>query len=163
MPYYNTIKFEAQYVQALGPNATEDCFHAVYSCVLTKWFPASIGYIIDHQRIHNGSKPEYIVVRHGALRNPLLIVELKRPSRFNNAGKEEVMAELTNYIESRFDLTEHDTIYGLGGIGLNWMVCKMTKTGPPNPTIVRPWTADITSDASYDSFRQIANLIYNIS
>jgi len=43
--------------------------------------------MIDHQIMDTGGKPEYIVVRRGKRRNPLLIVELKRPERWNDAGK----------------------------------------------------------------------------
>jgi len=163
MSYNHAIKQEAQYVQALGQGATEDCFHATYMGVLTEWFPTSRGYIIDHQGFDEGGQLEYMVVRHAAQKNTVLVVELKQPSKFSDAGKWEVMMDLTEYIEHRFDRTQYNTIYGLGGIGLNWMVCKMTRTGPSIPTVVQTWTADITSDDSYDAFGHIANLVYNIS
>jgi len=43
------------------------------------------------------------------------------------------------------------------------MVYEMKKSGQDVPTIIQPWTPDITSDTSYDDFRHIAELVYNIS
>jgi hypothetical protein len=163
MPYHNAIKQEAQYVQALGQGATEDCLYATYMAVLTEWFPTSRGYMIDDQGFDRGG---CFVVRHAAQlekKNPVLVVELKQPSKFNDTGKLEVMMDLTEYIEGRFDLTQYNMIYGLGGIGLDWKVCKMARTAPYILTTVQTWTADITSDDSYDAFGYIANLVYNIS
>lgn len=163
MPYNATIKEEAQYARSLGDGATEDKFHATYSAILTTWFPSDKGYIIDHQVMGEGGKPEYIIVRHaGGKRNPLLIVELKRPNKWNDAGKKEVLSDLTTYIEGRFDLTQYNTIYGLGGIGLNWMVCKMEKSGQHVPQTILGWRADISSDQSYTDFAEVADKIYHI-
>jgi len=163
MPYDATIKEEAAYAASLGSAATEDKFHATYSAILTKWFPTSKGYLIDHQLMGEGGKPEYIIVRRaGGMRNPLLIVELKRPSKWNDAGKREVVSDLTTYIEGRFDLTQYNTIYGLGGIGLNWMVCKMEKSGQHVPQTILDWRGDISSDQSYGHFSEVANLVYHI-
>jgi len=159
MPYNSTIKLEAHFVQLLGESATEDCFHATYSGLLTEWFPTSRGYIIDHQKLGPGGKPEYIVVRHAGGQRPLLIVKLKRPSKLNTAGKQEIIDDITEYIEGRHDITHYNTIFGLGGIGLDWMVCEMKKSGQDVPTIIQPWTPDITSDTSYDDFRHIAELV----
>jgi len=63
----------------LSDAASEDQFHAI----LTTWFPTSEGYMID-----TGGEPD---VRRGKRRNPLLIVELKRPERWNDAGKEQLV------------------------------------------------------------------------
>ncbi|OJA17915.1 hypothetical protein AZE42_09235 [Rhizopogon vesiculosus] len=157
MPYDPTIQTEAQYVDNLGSSATEDKFHATYNGILAHWFPTSRGYIIDHQ------EPEYIIVRHaGGYRNPLLIVELKRPSKWTAAGQNEVLDDLQTYIEGQFKPTQYNTIYGVGGIGLYWMVCKMEKSGGPQPTLVLDWQNNIASDASYTQFQTIANLVYNI-
>ena len=163
MSYDYTIKEEATYVVNLGSNATEDKFHALYSEILTTWFPTSKGYIIDHQVLGEGGKPEYIVVRHaGGHRNLLLIVELKRPAKWNDAGKQEVLRDLTDYIEGRFDLTQYKTIYGVGGIGLHWMACKMEKSGLHAPATVLDWHDNISSDQSYHAFKTLADLVYNI-
>lgn len=156
MPYNNVFK----------QGATEDCFYATYMGVLTVWFPTPRGYMIDHQEFDKGGRPGCrFIVRHAAQfqKNSVLVVEVKRPSKFNDTGKWEVMMDLTEYIEDRFDLTQYNMIYGLGGIGLNWKVCKMTRAAPHIPTNVQTWTADITSDDSYDAFGYIANLVYNIS
>jgi len=164
MPYDATIKLEAAHAASLGINATEDKFHATYNGILTHWFPTGQGYVIDHQVMGEGGKPEYIVVRHaGAKRNPLLIVELKRPAKWTAAGKTEVHNELTNYIEGRFDLTQYNTIYGVGGIGLRWSVYKMEKAGSHQLQVVHDWEDDIASDTSYTHFQTIANLVHNIT
>jgi hypothetical protein len=164
MPYDHTIKTEAQYAEHLGINATEDKFHATYNGILTHWFPTTNGYVIDHQVMGEGGKPEYMIVRHaGGKRNPVLIVELKRPAKWTAAGKAEVLQDLTTYIEGRFDLTQYNTIYGVGGIGLNWMACKMTKSGNHHPVMVHDWEADIASDTSYTHFQAIADLVHHIT
>jgi len=66
-------------------------------------------------------------------------------------------------MEGRFDLTNYSTIYGLGGIGLRWMVCKMEKSGGPGPALVLDWQNDVASDTSYTQFQTIADLVYNIT
>lgn len=124
--------------------------------MLTTWFPTSRGYIIDDQVMGEGG--QLLIVRHAGYRNPLLIVELKRPSKWTAAGKD----DLQTYIEGRFELTKYNTIYGLGGIGLRWMVCKMEKSGGPQPTLVLDWQNNIASETSYAQFQIIANLVYNI-
>jgi len=45
MSYDDTIKEEAIFVTDLGSTATEDKFHALYSGILTTWFPTSKGYV----------------------------------------------------------------------------------------------------------------------
>lgn len=109
-------------------------------------------------------KPEMIVVRHaGGLRNPLLIVELKRPAKFTDSGKAEVWEDLGVYIETRFDGTQYGTICGLGGIGLKWMVYKMGRTEGPVPVkLWDNWQDDITSDASFAQFQNVAELVYQL-
>jgi hypothetical protein len=76
-------------------------------------------------------KHKYIIVCRAVsadgYNNPLLIVKLKCPAKWNDAGKAEVLEDLIGNIEGWFDLTQYDTIYGLSGIGLHWMVCKMEK------------------------------------
>lgn len=161
--YDATILTEATYVYDLGPNATEDKFHATYSGILSHWFPTTRGYVIDHQVMGAGGKPEYIVVRHaGTYRNPILIVELKRPSKWTEAGQQEVVDDLVTYIEGRFDITEYKSIYGLAGIGLRWMVCKMEKNGDGEPTTVQDWGDNVASKVSFAAFRDVAELLYNI-
>jgi hypothetical protein len=118
----------------IGPNATEDQFHGIYNGILTHWFPTSCGYIIDHQVYAPGGKPGYIIVCHArGFHNPILIVEIKCPSKWTVAGQQMVMDELADYIEGWFDLTQYNTIYSLGGIGLNCMVCEMHKSGDSPP------------------------------
>ncbi|KAN0116531.1 hypothetical protein V8E52_005912 [Russula decolorans] len=164
MPYDQTIKTEAQYAKSLGSTATEDKFRATYYGILTHWFPTGQGYVIDHKVMEEGGKPEYTIVRRaGGKRSPVLIVELKPPAKWTTAGKAEVLDDLTTYIEGRFDLTQHKTIYGVGGIGLNWMACKMEKSGTSHPVLVHDWEDDIASDTSYTKFETIAGLVYNIT
>jgi hypothetical protein len=164
MPYDATIKTEAQYAESLGINATEDKFHATYNGILTHWFPTSHGYVIDHQVMGEGGKPEYLIVRHaGGKRNPVLIVELKRPNKWTNAGKKEVQDDLKVYIEGRFDLTQYNTIYGVGGIGLHWSVYKMEKSGNHELHVVQDWKDNIASDTSYTEFLHVADLVHKLA
>jgi hypothetical protein len=145
-------------------HAPEDQFHALYNAILNTWFSTSNGYLIDHQILYKNLKPEYVVVKRvGRNRNPLLIVELKRPSRWTTAGRRMVMRELLEYAESRFSLTQYGTIYLLGGIGLHWKVWKMEKTGSDEPTVVVDWQENISSNQSYGIFQTIAGSMYGIN
>ena len=161
--YDETTKGEAAYAAELGEGAVEDKFHATYTAILSYWFPTSKGYVIDHQVMGDGGKPEYIVVRHaGVLRNPLLIVELKRPKKWNDAGRKEVRMDLVEYIEGRFKSTMFGTIYGLAGIGLRWKALKMSKEEGPEPDTVVEWQDDISSDESFLKMQKVAELVYNL-
>lgn len=123
---------------------------------------------MDHQ-VPGGSdnlKPEadYIVIRHaGGHRNPLLVVKLKSPDKWDDAGKQDVLQDLMECIEGQFDLTQYDTIYGVGGIGLHWMVCKMEKSGLHGVTTMLDWHDDISSNQSYEAFKAIARLVYEVN
>lgn len=160
MPYHNTLKEEATYVANLGSTAAKDKFHGLYGGILTTWFPASEGYIIDPQGQNRVGK--FVVRQAGGHRNPLLIVELKRPAKWNDAGKQEVVQDLTRHVEGQLDLTQNNTIYGVGGIGLHWMVCKMEKSGLHVLGTVLGWDDDISSNQSYDAFKTVAELVYHI-
>lgn len=161
MSYHQTIQTEAQYVDNLGFSATEDKFRAIYRAVLSHWFPTSRGYIIDHQVQGEGGESSFTVIRHaGGHRHPLLIVKLKRPSNWSTAGQNEVWSDLQTYIEGQFEHTRYNTIYGVGGIGLHWMACKMEASGGP-PALVQDWQTNIASDTSYTQFQAIADLVYN--
>jgi hypothetical protein len=69
------------------------------------------------------------------------------------------MDELVIQIKKGFDNSRHSTTYGLGGIGLHWVACKMGSKDD-QPTILFDWQDDITSDASYASFKIIADLVH---
>ena len=160
MPYNNTIKAEAKYVADRGHPV-----NALYNAVLRTWFPLSKGYAIGFHFPNGAGKPihKHVSVRRvGGLCDLLLIVEHKHQAKWNDAGKQEVLEDLTEYMEAQFDKTKYNTIYGLAGIGLHWMVCKMEKDGLPIPTIVVEWHDDISSDLSYDAFETVAASVYNI-
>jgi len=162
MPYYEVIKANAKDVADLGSVVREDELRGLYPGILWQWFSKS--YIIDRQVLNGARKPgrKSFFIRHAGCDDPLLIVELKRPAKWNDAGKQEVMEDLTKSIQTQFAETPYNTIYGIGAIGLHWMVCKMEKDGLPVPTTVLDWHDDITSDLSYDAFKDIADLVYNI-
>ena len=92
----------------------------------------------------------------------MLIVRLKRPSKWDDAGKAEVLEDLTGTIEGMSDLMHYDAVYGLGGIRIHWMVCKMEKSGSHRVTTVPDWRHDISSDGSYHDFKDVAELVYHI-
>jgi len=102
MPYYRVIKAEAKHVADLGSTATEDELNGLYLGVLDEWFPSSKGYIID-RRVLNGARhpgrKSFFIRRTGEHRDPRLIVELKRPAKWNDAGKQEVLEGLTRSIQ----------------------------------------------------------------
>jgi len=164
MPYYEVIKANAKSLVGLGSAATENNLLGLYLGVLVEWFPISKGYIVDRQVLNRARKPgrKSFFIRHAGYLDPLLIVELKRPAKWNDAGKQEVLGGLTKSIQMQFAETQYSTIYGIGAIGLHWMACKMEKDGLPVPTTLLDWHDDITSDSSYNAFKAIADLVYNI-
>ena len=162
MPYNNTIKAEAKYVADRGHPV-----NALLTAILNKWFLSSNGYAIDHQVLDGVRKPNrkhFFVRPVGGFRDILLIVEHKPQAKWIDAGRQEVLEDLTEYIKAQFDKTKYSTIYGLAGIGLHCMICKIEKDGLPIPTIlmVVEWHDDISSDLSYDAFETVAALVYNI-
>ena len=160
MPYNNTIKAEAKYVADRGHPV-----NALYNAVLNTWFQSSEGYAIDRQVLGGVGKPNrkhFFVRPVGGFRDILLIVEHKHRAKWNDVGRQEVLEDITGYMKAQFDNTKYSTIYGLAGIGLHWMVCKMEKDGLPIPTIVVEWHDDISSDLSYDAFETVAASVYNI-
>ncbi|KAF9444735.1 hypothetical protein P691DRAFT_806932 [Macrolepiota fuliginosa MF-IS2] len=165
MPYYNILKEEAMDI-ANRSDTAEVNLSGLYTGILTTWFPISRGYLIDPKFIAPG-KSEYLVVRKtlalGAHPNPLLIVENRHPKKWNDAGKREVLSDLTEDMEGLLDRTQYGAIYGLGAIGVHWMACKMEKGGPHTPTTLLDWDSDISSDESYDAFKTLAELVYNIN
>jgi len=165
MPYNDTLKLEATFVANIGLTATEDKFGALYGGIMHTWFPVSKGYIMDYKVLSGAGKPNrniLVIRRAGGDRNLLLVVNIMRPDKWNNAGKQEALEDLTKYIEGWFDETQYNTIYGLGGIGLHWMVCRMEKDGSPVPTTVLGWHDNISNDLSYDAFETVADLLDNI-
>jgi hypothetical protein len=168
MPYPDSTKTEAKYVTNLAPHeATEDKFRATYIGILVQWFPASIGLMLDYQMSEDGERREYIVVRpdpNTNQRNAVLILKLEPPVNWNEVGKQEVAGQLQRMVQDKLEATQFDTVFGLGAIGLHWMACKMTKTGGPVPEVVVDWQDDVTSDESYDVFRdQVAKQVCEIA
>jgi hypothetical protein len=72
-----------------------------------------------------------------------------------------VMDELADRLKRGFDHTQRNIIYGLGAIGLHWVVCKMASKDD-QPTLVLDWQDDIISDASYSRFEGVAELVYEL-
>jgi hypothetical protein len=170
MSYNETIHAERIYVESLGPNVTKDNFHGLYNTILGHWFSASNRYMIHYQSLTPGAMSKSIILRqvrrlHGIIgHDHILIINLKRPSQWTAAGRQMVMDELADYIGGgQFDHTQHNTIYGMGAIGLHWMVCKMQRSGDCQPSLVVDWQDDITSDTSYAEFGALADLVYNIA
>lgn len=162
MSYCFSIHSKARYLNNLGPNATEDKFRGIYNTIFWYWFPANRGYIIGNHPLAKRGESKSLMVRHGGLPDPILIVKVEAPSEWTEIGRQTVMDELADQIKEGFDHTQYKTIYGLGGIGLHWVVCKM-ESGDDQPTIVLDWQDDVSSDASYARFEIIADLVYNIA
>jgi hypothetical protein len=162
MPYEPVIQTEAIYVDNLGPSATEDKFRATYHGVLSHWFTTSRGYVLDRHR-----ERKYYVVRHaGEYQNPLLIVLLKPPSDWTEAGRNRAQNQLYRYMEERLILSGYGAIYGAVGIGLRWVVYKTEKSGGAGGLVTFPvlgWQDNVASDTSYSTFELIAELVYALS
>jgi hypothetical protein len=163
MSYNITIQREARYADSFGPNAAKDKFRSTFCGVLWHWFPISGGYIIDYLVPGPAGKVDYMVVRHeGGFRNPVFIINLKRPSEWTAAGQQKVVDELVGHIKAHFNLTRYNTIYGLGGIGLKWMACRVQRSGDHQPTLLVDWKDNIASDTSYAEFAVVADLVYSL-
>ena len=164
MSYSPVLQAEGRDVSNLGPSATQDKFHGAYGVLLVHWFPGSRGYIVANHALAPTGKYRSLMVRHGGhpYLDPVLILVIKRPSKWTAAGRQMVMDELADRIKRGFDHTQRNTIYGLGAIGLHWVVCKMTSKDE-QPTLVLDWQDDIISDASYSRFEGVAELVYNIA
>jgi len=167
MPYSLGIKTRAKHVAKLGTTAKANDFHGLYNGILNKWFPSSEYYAIEphaSRRAGNSGRKSFVVCHDGSHYDPVLVVRLKRPALWNDTGKQEVLQDLTDAMQAEFGETQYNTIYGLGGIGFQWMVCKMEKEkdGLPVPTTVVDWHDDISSDLSYNAFEAVAASIHNI-
>lgn len=97
-------------------------------------------------------KPEYIVVWHANHgRNPVMIVELKRPNMLRTGGKQAALLDIQDYVEARFADTCHDVLFVLFGlVGITWSVWKMKRGHVYTPTSVQAWrsiASDLTDDA----------------
>lgn len=104
MSYDPLILLEAKYVRNLGVDAVEDKFYALYNMILTHWFSVPHGYILEHQVMGPGGKPEFSIVCHNHTtknRNAILIAEIKRPRTLHTGGKHEAHKELQDYMRCR--------------------------------------------------------------
>ena len=163
MSYSAALQAEALDVSNLGPTANVDKFRGTYNLLLAHWFPSSRGYITGIHPLAPGGKSSSLMVRHGHPGlNPILILVMKSPSKWTAAGRQTVMDELAGQIKRGFDHTQRNTIYGLGAIGLHWMVCKMSSKDD-QPILVLDWQDEIISDASYSKFEAVADLVYNLA
>jgi hypothetical protein len=105
-------------------------------------------------------KPGFIAIRHAGKGRlpPPFVVKFKRASEWTTSGKAKLKKEVRGYLEKLSKLTEFDTIYGVGGIGLHWLAYKMHKLGG-RPILMLDWQDDISSARSYKEFQTIADLI----
>jgi hypothetical protein len=164
MSYNAALQAEARYIRNFGPSATVDKFWGAYNALLMHWFPSGSGYIVGVHALTPGGIPRYLMARYGDRPdlNPILILVLKSPRNWTAVGRQTVMDELAGQIKRGFDHTQCNTIYGLGAIGLHWMVCKMT-SNDDQPTLVLDWQDDIITDGSYSKFEEVADLVYNLA
>jgi len=163
MPYNPGIKAQAKTLAKLGATAKADNFHGIYNAILNEWFPPSEYYAIEPHDPRKSGRKSFVVCHYGGHHDhPLLVVVLKRPAKWNDAGKQEVLEHLTESMQAQFDEAQYNTIYGLGGIGLQWMVCKMERDGLLMPTTVLDWHDDISSDLSCNAFEAVAASIHDI-
>src|ERR1700678_1422742 len=151
MPYPKTILTMAQnLITSMGnnPNIHKNKFYMLWNVILNHHFPLDKDYGVAPQTsiTGTGTKLEYLVVKIACEEeHVVVVVELKKPSEETDAGKENVIKELVEYIEERFDETKFSSIYGLGGIGLSWMAFRMDKAGSHQPQILVPWRSNVTS------------------
>src|SRR5258705_7015558 len=158
MPYDTTIQNEQAYASSLGVDAVEDKFYGLYNAILNHWFTTSHGYIIEAQVLGHGGKPEYFVIRHAnGTRNPVMVVEIKRPNSLHTGGKDIAVQEIQGYMRRRFQDTSLDVMYGLAGVGLCWSVWKMER-GSATMVNVQQWRRSVASDVSHRRFERVYNM-----
>jgi hypothetical protein len=117
--------------------------------------------------VRDHGRPDFTVARRSGtqFRNTVIVVELKRPGRWTDRGKEEVKTQLTEYVTDHFGHTQHNIIFALAGIGLRW---KLYRARRPRGnqlvqlTVVHDWQNDITTQASYMMFAGIAQDVHNL-
>ena len=103
-------------------------------------------------------KPEYFVVRHAnGARDPIMVVEIKRPNTLHTGGKDEARRDIQHYMGGRFRETGLDVMYGLSGVGLWWSVWKMER-GSTTMTNVQ-WRGSVASDFSHRRFERVFDII----
>jgi len=149
-------------VIAINPDIHENKFHMLWNGILNYHFPVTVQYGVAPQTSVTGlgSKPEFFVVKVAREEESIvLVVELRKPAEDSDAGRTNVKQELTDYIEERFDETEFDTIYAIGGIGLSWSAYKMQKAGSPELECIYGWASNVTSATSFSRLANIARWI----
>src|SRR5271168_2488959 len=118
MPYPKTILTMAQnLITSMGddPNIHENKFYMLWNAILNHHFPLDKDYSVAPQTLitGTGTKPEYLVIKIAhEEEHVVIIVEPKKPLEETDAGKENVMKELVEYIKERFDETKFSSIYG---------------------------------------------------
>jgi hypothetical protein len=169
MPYHSTIlTMAANLLEEMGRNKNvhESRFHMLWNSILFQHFPLDKQYGIGPQTsmTGTGTKSEFIVVKIArAQEHVVVVVELKKPAEETPAGKENVVKEIVDYIEERFDQTNFPSIYGIAGIGLSWTCFRMDRTGGSDPHILVEWRSTVTTTADYDLLCQVVSEIHNMT
>jgi hypothetical protein len=171
MTYPKTILTMAQNLTAaagIDPNIHENKYYMIWNAILNYHFPLDKDYGVAPQTsitaAGTGTKTKYLVVK--IARNEehvVLVAEIKKPLEETEAGKENVMKELVEYIEKQFDETKFSSIYGLGGIGLSWTLFRMDKAGSHEPQILIPWRSNVTSAWAFDSLKEVVSEIHKMT
>jgi hypothetical protein len=155
----------------------ESKFYAFYNHILNYWFPDTDGYDVNPQWTIPAT-PKLVdftvTVQHCEL--PLLLVEIKAPSKFHlESGRREAITQIIDRLDDIGPTNQHvQRLYAISAIGKRWRACsiakgKKSKGGQPvrgvaNTASLRSpdpdcWNPDITSDESFTALQGIVERI----
>jgi hypothetical protein len=112
-------------------------------------------------QIPDGGTPDWVVFHRNRRNNKprsnlVLVVEVKRWSeRGSPTAARRLRDKMKEYIEARFDQTTNDVIYGLGDIGLKWIVWKVLSNSNQIEEVTVGWEEDISTDVSFGNLQTI--------
>ncbi|KAI6042906.1 hypothetical protein EDC04DRAFT_2655344, partial [Pisolithus marmoratus] len=146
---------------AQKPDLPKSKFYMFWNGILTFHFPLQLDYIVALRSSTTGSNsmPKFYTVVQGGEMNVVLVLGFKKPAEDTPVGKEEIVEELTSYIEECFNETKFSTIYAIGGIGLSFAAYKMEKSGPPELQLIFDWSSNVVSDESYGKMVQLTSMV----
>jgi hypothetical protein len=152
-------------------------YYALYDMILNYWFPPMDGYGICPKWSIPGKTIDfsitYVVEYHG---HPLLLVEIKPPSDFRfDSKRDAAIVQVTQRLDEVGPNNQHtNRLYAISAIGKRWRACYALKgrgskggqsvKGIADVDSLRSsnsycWNPDITSDASYEAFESIVEII----
>ena len=154
-----------------------------WNTILQYWFPPTDDLdVFPHWMIPDSTVTEdqYIsFVIQRPMQPPLLILEVKPPSDFHlDQKREAAITQITEHLDVIGPTNPHPRLYAISAVGKRWRVSYVakgngSKGGQPVKGIAAVnslrsadpdcWNSDITSDLSWEAFRNIVETIKGYS